>query len=412
MKTFSTLLFLTLFIFSACNLQEDVKYEFEEIKLSEKTASLVKSENKFGLELFKHVYASETEKENIMISPMSIGLALAMTYNGANGETKTAMEKTLNLYGLTSEEINESYYSLISSLKSLDEKVLIEIANAIFHHNKFYIEEDFISANEYYYNALVAPLDFGNQQQSLQTINGWVKEKTHEKIESILDGIEPDQMMFLLNAIYFKGIWQKEFNEESTKQLPFTTAKGETLQVETMQKKDIVPYTSNEIFSAIQLNYGRGNYNMLVFLPNSGHELNDLIENLNEKNWDTWINSFDSNRNVGISLPSFRYKYEIKLNDVLTEMGMRIAFTGDADFSGINPLEKLLIDFVKHKSFIEVNEEGTEAAAVTVVGMRLVSIGDDDAIPFIVDKPFLYAITEKSTGAVVFMGTVKNPSLN
>lgn len=412
MKTLSVLFFLTLALFPSCKLAEDVSYEFEEIKLSEKTATLIKSENNFGVELFKNMYKHETKHENIMVSPLSVSLALAMTYNGANGETKTAMEKALRLHGLSTEEINESYYNLMNALTSLDVKVQIELANAIYHDEGFHVEENFVSSNNKYYNALVTPLDFGNQQQSLQTINGWVKEKTHDKITSILDGIEPDQVMFLLNAIYFKGIWQTEFNKESTKPFPFTTGKGETVQAATMQKTDVVPYYRNDLFSAITLNYGKGNYNMIVFLPNEGNDLNDLTESLDAENWESWVGSLNNSRKVAVRLPRFGYAYEKELNDVLTDMGMGIAFTGDADFSGISTLERLLIDFVRHKTFIEVNEEGTEAAAVTAVGMRLVSVGPDDPIPFIVDKPFMYAITEKSTGAVLFMGTVKNPLLD
>src|SRR5690554_1982815 len=159
MKTLSVLFFLTLALFPSCKLAEDVSYEFEEIKLSEKTATLIKSENNFGVELFKNMYKHETKHENIMVSPLSVSLALAMTYNGANGETKTAMEKALGLHGLSTEEINESYYNLMNALTSLDVKVQIELANAIYHDEGFHVEENFVSSNNKYYNALVTPLD-------------------------------------------------------------------------------------------------------------------------------------------------------------------------------------------------------------------------------------------------------------
>ena len=347
---------------------------------------------------------------HIMVSPLSVSLALAMTYNGADGETKTAMEKALKVYGLTPEEINNSYFDLVNALKSLDKKVLLEIANAIFYRNDFEVENEFISTNNYYYDAEVSALDFDRQQQALETINGWVAEKTHDKIPSILNEITPQQVMFLLNAIYFKGTWRQEFNEESTKKLPFYLENGESVETETMQRLDTLPYMSNDLFSAVELSYGKGNYNMYVFLPASGQRVNDIIDNLGKETWETWMESFQVTERVEIKFPRFKYEYKTKLNNALSKMGMGIAFTDAADFTGINKNGGLLIDFVKHKTFIEVNEEGTEAAAVTAVGMRLVSIGNGpDTVPFYVNRPFFYAITEKSTGAVLFMGTVKNP---
>lgn len=402
---------LIIFLMTACNLTDD---DIDgEIEVTEKTARLIKAENQFGMDLFQKIYESDTENDNIMVSPLSVSLALAMTYNGANGETKTAMEKTLKVYGLTSADINASYQSLVDALKSLDKKVLLEIANAIFYRKDFEVEKDFVTINKDYYRAEVTPLDFGQQQQSLDIINGWVSDNTNGKIETILDQITPLQVMFLLNAIYFKGTWQKEFNEEGTEELPFHLENGTSIQTETMQRLDTLPHMSNELFSAVQLSYGKGSYNMYVFLPEPDKTLQDLIDNLDEDNWENWMESFGVTENVDIKFPRYKYEYEIKLNDVLTDMGMGIAFTGNADFTGINRHGGLLIDYVKHKSFIEVNEEGTEAAAVTVVAIRYTSVGNDPVpILFHVNRPFFYAITEKSTGAVLFMGTVKNPALN
>ena len=244
----------------------------------------------------------------------------------------------------------------------------------------------------------------------METINGWVADKTNDKIETILDRIDPDHVMFLLNAIYFKGIWQKKFDKKETEKLPFYLENGESIQTETMQRPDTLPYMSNDLFSAIELSYGIGNYNMYVFLPRNGRTLQDIVDNLNAENWAVWLETFEPTERVDIRFPRFKYEYEIKLNDVLTEMGMGIAFTGAADFTGINRNGGLFIDYVKHKSFIEVNEEGTEAAAVTIVAIRETAYVEE--VPFHVNRPFLYAITEKSTGAVLFMGTVKNPVFN
>lgn len=394
---------------TTCNMSDDDPGI--EPELTEKTASLITASNDFGLDLFNYIYAYEEDQENIMVSPLSVSLALAMTYNGALTQTKNDMEKTLRLSGLTSEEINTSYYNLIEALKKMDAKVKLEIANAIYYRDDFEVEQDFIKINKKYYDAEVAPLDFSSDD-AVDIINSWVFDHTDGKIETILERISPLHVMFLLNAIYFKGTWQKEFNNKSTEALPFYLENGEQLITETMQRLDTALYTSNELFSAVQLPYGENNFYMTVFLPNPGINLKDITEKLNKETWNSWMENFEITKNIDIKFPRFKYKYEIMLNDVLSEMGMKIAFTSAADFRGINRNGDLLIDYVKHKSFIEVNEEGTEAAAVTIVAIERTSAGGPEKIPFYVNKPFLYTITERSTGAVLFIGTVKNPNLN
>ena len=401
------LILISLLVCSSCDLQQsDIQ---NEIEVTEKAALLIEAENDFGFELFKDVYAVEKDAENIMLSPLSVSLALAMTYNGAAGETKTAMEKTLKVYGLTPGDINKSYYDLVNALKTLDPKVLLEIANAIYYRKDFTVENSFVKTNQQYYNAEISALDFSSPL-ALNTINGWVAEKTHNKIKTILEEIKPSHVMFLLNAIYFKGIWAKEFNSKSTVPQPFYFENGTSIQTETMHRPDTLPYSSNSLFSAIQLSYGKGNYNIYVFLPGPGKKLWDIVEKLDAENWETWMKSFSKTQNVDIKLPKFKYEYEINLNDVLTKMGMGVSFTGAADFTGINRAGGLRIDYVRHKTFIEVNEEGTEAAAVTIVAIDKTSAGGPQKVPFYVNRPFLYVITEKSTGAVLFMGTVKNPN--
>jgi len=379
-----------------------------ELEVTKKTATLIKAGNDFGFDLFQNIYASDKENENIMVSPLSISLALAMTYNGAEGQTKIDMEKTLRVFGLSPEDINNSYYDLVDALMELDKNVTLQIANAIFYRQDFEVEKNFVTVNKQFYDAEVAPLDFGSDE-ALNIINGWVNDHTDGKIETIIDRISPLHVMFLLNAIYFKGTWQQEFNEKSTEILPFYPEKGKTVQCETMQRLDTVAYMSNEIFSAVTLPYSNGSYNMTIFLPEPEKNLQDITDLLNEDNWKSWMESFAVTKNVDIKLPRFKYAYEIMLNDVLTDMGMGIAFTGGADFTGINRNGDLRIDYVKHKSFIEVNEKGTEAAAVTIVAIERTSVGGPEKILFHVNRPFMYVITEKNTGAILFMGTVKNP---
>jgi serpin B len=315
------------------------------------------------------------------------------------------------LYGLSPEEINTSYQTLVKALKSLDKKVILEIANAIFYRDDFQVENGFISTNKNFYDAEVSALDFGSPN-ALKTINDWVANKTHDKIDKILDKISNDHIMFLINAIYFKGIWQSEFEKKNTAEKDFYLENGSTVKTDFMQQENSVLYSSNELFQAVQLPYGQGNYTMNIFLPQAGKSLQDITENLDKENWKNWNKNFVET-NVDIELPKFKFEYELTMNQVLTDMGMGIAFTrGVADFTGINRGGNLNIDYVKHKSFIEVNEEGTEAAAVTVVAIEFTSVGGTTKVPFYVNRPFLFAITEKSTGAVLFMGTVRNPQVN
>ena len=293
-------------------------------------------------------------------------------------------------------------------MASLDEKVILEIANSIFYRKDFSVKEDFIHTNQTYYHAVISPLDF-NSPEAVITINGWVADKTHDKITKIITEINPDHIMFLLNAIYFKGIWQTEFDENKTFQRYFTQENDEQIMVEMMTHRDSLFYFSNELFKAVEIPYGKGSYCMQVFLPEPDKSVNDIVLQLNEDNWKSWMNNFNIVEKIDLQLPKFKFKYEIKLNDVLSAMGMQIAFTNGADFSGIQDNAPLRIDYVKHKTFVEVNEEGTEAAAVTIVGIELTSIGPNEYIPFHVDRPFLFTIIEKETGAILFIAKVMHP---
>ncbi len=397
---------LLTFLSCGCNVREEDKAG--DLILTEKSAQLIETSNQFGFDLYREIYAWEKEAQNLMVSPLSVSLALSMTYNGAETSTKEAMEKGHRLKGLTKEEINTSFQSLIDGLTSLDPRVLLEIAQSIYYRQDFTVEKNFVEVNKKYYDAEISSLVFASPS-AVGIINGWVNTKTHGKIKEILKEITPNQVMFLLNAIYFKGIWAKEFDKKVTTERPFYPATGGSVTVPMMSRNDTLDYASNDLFSAIRLPYGSGKYNMFVFLPKE-NDVSALVSKLNPENWSAWQKLFKETKDVELSIPRFKYAYEIKLNDVLTTMGMGIAFTGAADFRGINRDGGLNIDYVKHKTFVEVNEEGTEAAAVTIVAIDKNSIGPPKTF-FTVDRPFLYVIMEKSSGAILFMGTVKNPLL-
>jgi serpin B len=377
----------------------------KDIPLAKSTQDMIKSDNVFGFTVFQKVLEQNPETDNVFISPTSIALALAMTYNGANGETKAAMESTLQKSGLTTEEINSGYKSLIDALVSVDPKVLLEIANSIWYEQTFSVLQSFIDVNQQFYNALVSPLDF-TSPESPGTINGWVNDKTHGKIPEVIDEISGDVVMYLINAIYFKGKWKFDFEKNNTEEESFTLKNGETVDVPFMKQETTLPMLSNELFTMVEMPYGQGNFCMDIILPEDGHTTDEVIAALSSENWDTWIAGL-TERNIDLWFPKFKFTYKNELNDELSDLGMGIAFSDMADFSGINGTGGLNISKVLHKSFVEVNEEGTEAAAVTVVEVELTSAGPGNTLK--IDKPFLFAIREVKTGTILFIGRVQNP---
>lgn len=414
MKTIFTFFTLVLFLaIAACQNDDFVPDEIKIINLDEKSAQLIEADNEFGLEIFQKI-REESKDENIMISPLSISVALAMAYNGADGETKTEMEKVLRLYGLTPDEINASYKMLIAALQSVDKDVVFEIANSIFYKNGFSVKQDFLNINKTYYDAEVESLDF-NSPAAVEAINNWVADKTHQKIMKIIDSLSPDSRMILINAIYFNGIWSREFDEDGTKMRPFYKNSTASEEIAMMNKEDKLDYSSNTLFKAVKIPYGNAQYNMVVLLPAEGKNSRDVISQLNADNWKEWTKNFKTEDHVVVTMPRFKFEFESDLNNALKEMGMKKAFqTSGADFSKISDIY-LYISKIKHKSFIDVNETGTEAAAVTSVEFATTSIGPGDQVQkiyFTVNKPFVFAITEKDTNAILFVGEVQNPEYN
>ena len=409
MKQLFVLFLILVFTINACQ-QNTIKIDENKIiELDEKSAQLVEADNAFGLEIFQQI-REKSDEENLMISPLSISLALAMAYNGADGSTKTEMEETLKLNGLSVDEINGSYQNLIAALQSLDEEVVFELANAIFYAHIFEVKPGFIETNQNFYDAEVNQLNFSSTL-AVGTINNWVAQKTHDKIPEIIDHLSDDDRMVLLNAIYFNGTWTKEFNDQGTKMRNFTKNDDSVIEVPMMSKEDQLEYASNNLFSSVKLPYGNGQYNMFVFKPSGENNSQDIINELNPVNWENWLESFSVEEHVVVTMPRFKFAFEQSLNEALKALGMQKAFSPNlADFSKLSD-EDVYISSVKHKSFIDVNETGTEAAAVTSITFTTTSVGTGEIqkIYFTVDKPFVFAITEKDTGAILFIGEVQNP---
>jgi len=377
--------------------------------LTSSEIELKESSNQFGLTLFGKIAETEAN-ENTFISPLSVSMALGMTYNGADSTTLEAMHETLGYGDLTIQEVNESYLSLITLLTDIDPDVIFDIANSIWCREGFYVENSFISTNQNYFDALVQSLDF-SRSDAADIINTWVSDNTNGKIEEIVTPpIDISTIMFLINAIYFKGSWTYEFDPENTVTTHFFLTDNSQIDCRMMSYKCEHSYFANDQFQAVDLPYGDGNFRMMIILPYSNIDIDGFIADIDNATWNTWLNQLEKTE-INLYLPKFKLEYKNELNNELSAMGMEIAFDPtNADFSGINPDIQLYISKVKHKTFIDVNEEGTEAAAVTSVEIDFTSIGDGDLTPTMrVDHPFIFAIHEINTGTILFIGKIVKP---
>lgn len=378
-----------------------------ELEIGPIDGSIITANTQFGFNLFDEIRKTEQDK-NIFISPLSVSLALAMTRNGAAGETEQAMTDTLQLQGLDAEAINVGYAGLRHTLLTADPKVTLAIANSLWARQGVPFNQNFLQRNAQFFGAEISTLDF-TDPRTIETINQWVDTNTNGKITKILDEIDPAAVLFLINAIYFKGTWQEEFDPSETREGPFHLVNGDVKQVPMMRQERQYPYYRGENFQTISLAYGDGRMRMYIFLPDRESDLNSFLENLNAESWENWMSQFHG-QDVSLVMPKFKLEYERNLNDTLKALGMDIAFAPDlADFSRMAPLENLYIGEVLHKTFVEVNEEGTEAAAVTSVGVRVTSV-PPPPIPFTVDRPFFFAIRDNQTKTVLFMGAVVDPA--
>ena len=405
MKTYRLPILLSLalaFLGTGCSQDPNIP----EFDYNLKSAKVIETNNDFGLKLLKTVF-EEDEKANIMISPASVSIALGMAYNGAETTTMDAFEEVLNYEGLTREEINEITKELIQVLVTNVKGNLLEVANSMWYDKGFPVEPEFISLNSHYYNADVKELDF-SQASAVKTINDWVNDKTNGKIEEIIETIDPAVMMILINAIYFNCVWDVEFDPDLTRQANFFNEDGSVFaKVDMMQLEEKFKVANNDSFSAVELPYKNGKFSMLLFLPSEESSVNQLVQNLDVTTWNSWLEGFYEQGEVSVFMPRFEFEFERSLADDLKAMGLDIAFTDLADFSGISSIPLYIADVI-HKTYIKVNEEGTEAAAVTAVVFELTSVGPLNEIRL--DRPFLFAITENSSKSIVFMGKVSEPT--
>jgi serpin B len=373
-----------------------------------KTRALVAAHNAFGFNLFGQLQQPD-EHLNVFISPVSIAAALGMTYNGAAGETAQAMAGTLKLAGMSLAEVNQGNAALLAGLKSADPKVELAIASSLWARHSVEFLPEFLARNRQFYGAAVATLDF-RSPTAIPTINRWVNANTKGKIPQIIGEINAQTAMLLLNAVYFKGQWQVKFDRAKTKDEPFRLLSGRRKPVPMMSQASTYPYYRDERFQAISLPYGQGGTSLYLFLPDQEVSWNDFVKGLRHESWEEWLRQF-SHAPGDLKLPRFKLAYERDLNAPLAALGMGVAFeAGSADFTGMRAARDLFIEQVKHKAVVEVDEEGTEAAATTSVGIAVTSVRPKpERFTFIADRPFWMAIRDGRTGAVLFMGSVVEP---
>ncbi len=384
------------------------------IARSEISPALVQANNRFGLKLFANLRDADATG-NVFISPASVAIALAMTYNGAGGETQQAMSRALELNGLSLDQVNQSYAALLQTLATADPKATLSIANSLWGRQDIAFRQDFLERVRLFYQAEVSARDFGDPA-TVDAINAWVSEKTNRKITRILDRISDDAILFLINAIYFKGAWVKAFDPQVTREQPFILLDGSQKQVRMMSRSGAFSYLRGEDFQAVSLPFGapdtESRFSMYVFLPDESSSLDALTARLTAEQWATWMGQFGWSEGF-LAMPRYTLEYEAGLNTALNALGMGVAFDPQrADFGPMVDLrpENVFISNVMHKTFIDVNEEGAEAAAVTSVEMGVTSAREEpERFTMIVERPFLVAIRDDQSGALLFIGAIVSP---
>lgn len=367
-------------------------------------SKLISAYTKFGFKLFAEIAKRDADAK-VFLSPVSVAITLGMMYSGAAGETREAMAKTLELEGMSKQEVNQANAELRQSLKNPDPEVELVIANSLWARKGIEFNPDFLEQNYQCFEAEIAMLDFSDPSAP-EIINQWVATNTEGKIQEITGQLNVETVMLLINAIYFKGKWMTEFDESKTKDGIFHLPDGEQKQVPMMSQFGEYPYFRGQSFQAVNLPYGEDRIGMYIFLPDQGVPLFDFLENLNNENWGQWMSSFTQMEGV-VTLPRFKLEYEKDLSGALKALGMEVAFDPNrANFEGIDSERDLFIQRVKHKTVVEVNEEGTEAAAATSVVSAITSM---EAFTFVADRPFFFAIHDNQTAILLFLGILTEP---
>jgi len=377
---------------------------------SKKKNPVVEGNNQFATDLYAEL--GKEEGGNLLMSPYSISTALAMTYAGARGETEAEMAEVLH-FTLPQERLHPAFAGLISHFNEGDKKrpYQLNVANRLWGQKGYRFLPDFVKTTEDNYGAELAQVDFvRNAEGARQTINRWVEEQTQEKIKDLIPSGVLDSMtrLVLTNAIYFKGDWKYQFDKKRTKDAPFMVTPEKKIKVPMMQQQTVFKYAAYPELQVLEMPYSGDELSMVVLLPKKVDGLADLEKPLTEESIEKWTSRLRPAK-VSVFLPRFKMTCQFGLNGVLASMGMPEAFSKSADFSGMNGKKDLYISAVIHKAFIDVNEEGTEAAAATAVVIRLKSARPRPNPVFRADHPFIFLLKDNQTGSILFMGRVVEP---
>lgn len=405
-KNFGFIFFISVVIIFvlSCEKSEN-EAEVRNLILSGSEQQKAEADNEFTFKLFKEALSEQPVGKNIMLSPLSVSMAVGMTSNGSNGQTSDAIRTAMEFNNFTEEQINSYYHKLITELPELDPKAILKIANSIWYRNGFVPLPAFLQANKVSYNATVEGLDFSNPA-SVDKINNWVNSKTLGKIPSIIEEIPANSVMYLINAVYFKSNWTYKFDKSKTAKGGFYVNDNNMVQADFMTASVTMNTFTDQDIRFYELPYGNKKYSMVIAMPTGNASISQFAAGINGAKWKDWMGNL-TEMTSEIKMPKFKFSYNIKLNSSLVNLGMGPAFSIGADFTRMNAAGNLKIDEVKHKTFIEVNEEGTEAAAATSVGMMYTSV----PAPVVINRPFLFAIREMNTGLILFTGIVNNPLL-
>ncbi|MBC5635712.1 serpin family protein [Ornithinibacillus sp. BX22] len=382
-------------------INEDVEFDREDYQ------KVVLHNNQLGFDLL----ASEELKQdgNLFISPISLFMALSMVQNGADGNTLDEMNAVLHSNGMDSLELSKANASWMDILHRDSDHIQLHVANSIWLNNRFSFQEEFAQLNRDYFNAHIEEFDISTDD-TVNEMNDWIKRSTNQKIDEVITSpLDSDTVAILLNAIYFKGDWKYEFNKKRTEVSSFYLDDETSKEIPLMMLEEELAYLATDDFQAVSLPYGNEEMSMKVFLPKEEKGLKGFLEMLTYDNWKKWTGDFKKKEGT-VYLPSFELEYELVLNNILKELGMESAFDYNADFTRmIEEKDPIWISEVKQKTFLEVNEEGTEAAASTSVGVVTESATLDGPFYMRVDRPFFLAIVDDETETILFMGAIRNP---
>lgn len=407
------LFIISLTIFTSCdkiNNYADVQEPLV-INLTATDQSIAVNCNEFTFNTLARAIEDESNNRNIMISPYSLAACLSMTANGASGATQDSMLKAIGFEGKTMPQVNSYFDKVTTAILKTDPTTNLSIANSIWYRNSIIVKNDFIQASENWFKATIKPLDF-DSPASVNTINKWASDNTNGLIPKVIDKIQSLDIMFLLNAVYFKAVWAKdyEFDSKQTTSLQFQKTDKSITNVPMMANEGKYNSLVNNTISIITIPYGNKAFELLAFLPAENTTLTRMAYELSDPIYFNNLISQMVEQNIQLKFPKFKFKFDTRLNDILCDLGMSIAFdSNSADFSNAFSGFDAYISFVKQNNYIELNEKGTQAASVTTTGMFTTSM-PISPISIVFNRPFAFIIREKATGIIIFSGIIEDPN--